>query len=113
MDKKQLMQLRQLKREIENASQRLLHIKRSRKGLDKLYEQLEHKRMQCIIKTVQIEKFINSIDDSLLRQIFELRYVEGCTWAKVAALTGGYYSEDYVRIKHDRYLKAIKRQKLT
>ena len=108
MDKKQLMQLRQLKREIESDTERISSLRRSRKGLDKLYEQLEHKRMQCIIKVIEIEGFISAIDDSLLRQIFELRYVKDCTWAKVAALTGGYYSEDYVRIRHDRYLKAQK-----
>lgn len=38
---------------------------------------------------LRLENYISSIDDSLTRQIFILRFVNGLTWAQVAHRIGG------------------------
>lgn len=52
----------------------------------------------------EIEQFIESIDDSKMRMIFYLRYVEGLSWQRVAAQIGE-SDESYPRRKHNAYLK--------
>ena len=47
------------------------------------------KRARCIRERVRLERYIASIDDSLTRQIFTGRFVEGLTWAEVAEYVGG------------------------
>lgn len=51
----------------------------------------------------RLERFIDSIEDSTLRQIFLLRYAEGCTWRQTAQRMGD-LSEDAARKRHDRFL---------
>ena len=38
---------------------------------------------------LRLENYISSIDDSLTRQIFTLRFVDGLTWVQVAHRIGG------------------------
>ncbi len=52
----------------------------------------------------EIETWINSIDKSDIRQIFEHRYIDNMNWIQVQ-LTMGYDSEDVARKKHDRFLE--------
>ena len=58
-------------------------------------------------KKEAIEIFVESIEDSLTRRIFEYRYIRsGCkSWTKVAIALGGDNTQDSVRKIHDRYLK--------
>lgn len=56
---------------------------------------------------VHIEEFIGEIEDSELRQIFEMRYIDGMTWQRVAEEMGE-GGEQYPRKKHDRYLERQK-----
>lgn len=44
---------------------------------------------QRIYERARLERYISDIPDSLTRQIFTLRFVEGLTWEQVAARTGG------------------------
>lgn len=70
------------------------HIVQLKKRYDKLLEiQLE------------VETFINTIENSRLRRIFEYRYFKNYTWRKVALCIGGYATSDSVRMEHDRFLK--------
>ncbi len=48
--------------------------------------------------------FIESIEDSELRRIMRLRYLDGLTWQKVAYAIGE-HDEQYPRRKHDRFLE--------
>lgn len=53
------------------------------------------------------EEYIASIEDSVTRRIFELRYLEGekmPTWEDVAAQVGGGNSESAVKMRVTRYL---------
>lgn len=44
---------------------------------------------QRIYERARLERYISDIPDSLTRQIFTLRFIEGLTWEQVAARTGG------------------------
>ena len=44
---------------------------------------------QRIYERARLERYISDIPDSLTRQIFTLRFVEGLTWEDVAAKAGG------------------------
>lgn len=45
---------------------------------------------QRIYERSRLERYISDIPDSLTRQIFTLRFIEGLTWEDVAAKIGGY-----------------------
>ena len=65
---------------------------------------LELRAKTSIIEKVRLERYIESIDDPDIRQIFALRHVNGLRWAQIA-VDLGYANEDSVRKKHDRYLQ--------
>lgn len=52
----------------------------------------------------QIETYINSIDKSDIRQIFEHRYIDNMNWIQIQVIMG-YRHEDTARKKHDKYLE--------
>ena len=105
--KTELRQYLYLKKEYERDVEKLVRLTEAGKECDDLYELVENNRLRVMAALIRIQSFVYSIDDSLLRQIFEYRYIEGKKWAAVAASLGGYLTEDYVRILHDRYLKAL------
>lgn len=72
----------------------------------KLYKILNKRLEQARDSRLSIEKFINEIDDSQMRYIFEKRYIDGWSWNKISRELGKYYG-DYARVKHDRFLKNI------
>ena len=53
----------------------------------------------------QIELFIASVDDSLMRRIINLRFIEKMPWNKVADRIGGANTEDSVRKSFERFMK--------
>jgi len=66
---------------------------------------IEAKIQQCTYERNRLERYIMDIDDSLLRQIFTYRFVNGLTWDQVAAHIGGGNNEGNVRMLCYRYLK--------
>jgi DNA-binding MltR family transcriptional regulator len=116
MTKKELMQCYYLNREIMHDTEELVNLKILARGDDNgvaFADEEEIKRREKVIvekirKCKQlkerIDKFLNSIDDSLTRQIFYYRYVRCMSWKKVSYMTGGYNSEDGVRKIAERYL---------
>ena len=48
--------------------------------------------------------YILHIDDSMIRQIIFLRFIQGHTWVQVAAEIGGGNSPDSIRMMMKRYL---------
>ena len=73
---------------------RLNRLKRVKRKLTSLMDLVE-----------EANEYINGIDDSLIRQILSLRYVNGLTWEQVAAHIGGGNTADSVRMMHNRYLQ--------
>lgn len=63
------------------------------------------KQIQCIHERARLERWINQIPDSLTRQVFTRRFVDGLTWAQVAARIGGRNTEGSVKMICNRYIK--------
>lgn len=77
----------------------------SRKNkLEELEAILVEREAMIIIQQVEIEKYINSIEDSKTRQIFVHRYIDNMEWKQVAQVMG-YNNEDTSRKAHDRFLE--------
>lgn len=53
----------------------------------------------------EVEEFISSISDPLVRQIVVLRVVDGRSWRDIAQIVGGDNSEDSVRMMFNRSVK--------
>lgn len=131
MTKKELSQLYYLEREIYIDKQRLLKIKdkayslsgsnlsgmpgnnslnrgnieRYAADIADLEAIIEAKIKQCTHERNRLERYISNIDDSLTRQVFTLRYVDGMSWTKVAIKVGGYNTADSVRMICNRYIE--------
>lgn len=65
---------------------------------------IQAKQQRCICEHNRLERYINSIPDSLTRQIFTLRFVNGLKWFQVAMEIGGKSTEDSVRKCALRYM---------
>lgn len=127
MDAETLKEYRYLKCEIKNLQERIKLLKPSVsdtvrasntefpyqeihiqiEGEDPRKSSLElilQKRLdECVDKVIEIERFISSIEDSRTRMIFQMRYVDGWSWAKISRSMGS-MDESYARKLVDRYL---------
>lgn len=56
---------------------------------------------------IQVEHFLNELDDSRLRQMIEYRYIENMSWVQVADRMGGNNTADGCRKMVDRALNRI------
>ena len=108
VSKKLLKQYVHLVRETNQMETQLSELRAKGESDCGLYEMYENNRLRCMALTMKIQSFIFNIDDSLLRQIFDARYIKGMTWAAIATRLGGYYTTDYIRILHDRFLNSRK-----
>lgn len=66
---------------------------------------IEAKHQQCLYERSCLERYISSIDDSLTRQIFTHRFINGLPWEQVAACIGGGNNAGNVKMVCYRYLK--------
>lgn len=66
---------------------------------------IEAKHQQCLYERNRLMRYIDSIDDSLLRLIFTYRFVNGLPWEQVAACIGGGNNAGNVKMACYRYLK--------
>lgn len=64
----------------------------------KLLDKIESQRNE-------VEGFICSIKNSMIRRMLELRYMEAMKWSNVAKKMGKTYTADYCRVTCDRFLK--------
>lgn len=129
MTLKELSQLYHLNREIEMDQQRLeeLRAKASAPGSPNYdgmpkspsYENrleryiaeivdleaiISAKITQCLHERNRLERYIADIPDSLTRQIFTLRFINGLTWLQVAFSIGGGNTEQSVKMTCYRYI---------
>lgn len=65
---------------------------------------IEEKCCRCLAEQQRLEQYITGIDNSFIRQIFTLRFMEGLTWQRVANRMGGKNSADSVRKISKRFL---------
>lgn len=60
---------------------------------------------RCFYELNRLNRYIASVDDSQMRLILSLRYVNGLSWQQVA-FSMGETDESYPRRKHNSFLKA-------
>ena len=127
MTKRELSQLYYLRREIAQEEKRLRQLEAAASDTSVNISGLPHvmgisdrtslaceiadikalinaKLEQCTIEYKRINRYIASIDDSLIRQIMTLRYVDCKSWWHVADGVGGNNTADSVRMQHNRFL---------
>ena len=130
MTLKELSQLYYLNREIERDQERLEKLRASASApgapnydgmpkspsfenrLDRYIAEIvdleaiiQAKIMQCLHERARLERYIAEIPDSLTRQIFQLRFINGLTWVQIAFSVGGGNTEEGVRKRVYRYLE--------
>ncbi len=62
---------------------------------------------KCFYELNRINRFIESVEDSEMRLILTLRYIQNLSWQKVAFAIGE-YDEQYPRRRHNTFLKRYK-----
>ncbi len=124
MTKKELGQLYYLNREIVSDTEELVNLKiecrrlkngewdkRHQKMIKRREEELVEKIRRCTELRDRARKFIDSIEDSLTRQVFHYRYSRSMTWQQVASTLGGRNTNEGVRKMVERYLKKVENEK--
>lgn len=66
---------------------------------------IEAKQQQCLYERNRLERYISSIDNSMLRQIFTCRFIDRLPWEQVAECVGGGNTGDGCRMVVKRYLQ--------
>lgn len=66
---------------------------------------IQAKIEQRIYERSRLERYIADIPDSLTRQIFQLRFINGLTWLQIAESVGGNNTEASVKMTCYRYIK--------
>ena len=62
------------------------------------------RQIQYVHERARLERWIDEIPDSLTRQIFRCRFVEGMSWVEVSVQIGGGNTVDGVKKRCYRYL---------
>lgn len=60
---------------------------------------------KCFYELNRLNRFIETVDDSMMRQILSFRYVNGLAWRQIAFSIGGNNTADSVRMIHNRFLR--------
>ncbi|KHO36729.1 RNA polymerase subunit sigma-24 [Clostridium tetani] len=135
MNKEQLKQLKYLKTEIEaikrqiedldytietdkvrGSSSHFPYVQRSftiegvnyeeyNRKAERLRRKLNKRIKELMDLAEETNEFIENIEDSLVRQIISLRYINGLTWEEVATNIGGNNTADSVRMLCNRFLE--------
>ena len=123
-----LNQLRYLKREVDELSQRIAQLELEAQGgsgrisgmprshrlddrvaqaaasIADLRDRMEERRLDCMVELGRLYAFIDDADDSLIRQILAARYIDGLSWQRIAMRIGE-GDEQVPRRLHNRYLQ--------
>ncbi|MBU3810679.1 MAG: sigma-70 family RNA polymerase sigma factor [Candidatus Niameybacter stercoravium] len=129
MTKKELSQLYYLNREIEELQSRIAELEVKAESTSKpitgmpnvpgisdktgryaaeiadLKSLLDLNLKKCFYELNRLNRYIQSIEDSEMRNILSFRYINGLCWEQVAASISPYASGESVRKAHDRFLK--------
>lgn len=73
--------------------------------LSKNIRLLEDRRAKTAEQVVEVEQYINTIEDSRMRRMITLRYLDNLSWWKVADRMGKGYTEDSCKKQMERFLK--------
>ena len=128
MNKRELSQLYYLNREIEEQQRRLQELEalatsctshitgmpKTQGVVDRiagyvaeiadLRNLLDLNIKKCFFELNRLNRYINGIEDSQMRLILSLRYINGLSWQQIA-FSIGEYDEQYPRRKHNAFLR--------
>lgn len=76
-------------------------------GDNPLLARLERRKRKLQKERLAIEDFIDDIDDSQIRMIISLKYINGLNWRQVAFSIGGKNTEKGVQKACERFLNKI------
>lgn len=130
MTKKELSQLYYLNREIERERQRLIELETAATNVSAKISGLpsgggisdktaiaaaiadsrvmiEAKMKLCIVEYNRLNRYIANVSDSFIRQILQLRYVDGRSWNAVAMHIGGGNTADGVKKAAYRFINKL------
>lgn len=68
---------------------------------------MSNRKAALIAECRDIEAYIESVEDSLIRLSLTIRYIEGQSWNDVAEAVGGSNTEDSVRMLCSRFLRSV------
>ena len=105
-----LTQLKHIHREIQMDKRLLKNLMFSEEANTLIRKRILAKEQRLLAEAVRICDVIDGIEDSLIRQIFTLRYIGGYHWTQIAMRIGGGNTPDGVRMLHNRYLKKLQNQ---
>jgi hypothetical protein len=128
MTKKELSQLYYLNREIEQDKQRLRELEAAATNANSQITGMPHaagisdktslaaeiaylrgvteaKIQQLYYEYRRLIDYINGIDDSCIRQILSLRFINGLSWRQISFSVGGGNTADGVRKACERFLE--------
>jgi len=74
------------------------------KYIEKIRARLIRRIRKCKKLRLEIEEFIEGIEDSRTRLVFQLRYIEGWSWQRISLKLGS-HDESCSRKIHERFLK--------
>ncbi len=73
---------------------------------DAIGKKISDKYHELYCKIDKAIDFIQSIDDSEIRQILTYKYIDGLTWEQIGQCMN--YGTSSIRFKHDKFMKSIK-----
>lgn len=73
--------------------------------LSKNIRLLEARKAKAAELVVRVEEYLNTLDDSRMRRMISMRYIDGLSWWKVAQRMGGRATEDSCKKQMERFLK--------
>ena len=76
--------------------------------LNKNIRLLKQRESDITEKTIKVEEYLNTLDDSRMRRMITKRYIEGKQWQQVANEMGKQYTEDSCKKQMERFLDKIK-----
>ncbi len=130
MTKKELSQLHYLNREIEEQQRRVRELEnlatsctsqitgmpRAEGVSDKIAKYvteiadlkalIDLNLKKCFYELNRLNRYINTVEDSEMRMILSLRYINGLSWQQIA-FSIGYQDESVPRKRHNRFLRKI------
>lgn len=75
--------------------------------LKKAKRELSIRENKIAEQTADVEKYLNTLDDSRMRRMITKKYIENKPWSQVAYEMGKMYTEESCRKQMERFLKKL------
>lgn len=73
--------------------------------LSRKAQRLQERKERVLKEAEAIDSFIDQVDDSQMRQILYMKYLNGMSWGRIARHLGGGNTEDCIRKKVVRFFE--------